>query len=237
MWVWNHEHAAPDPRQVASLAASRRVADAFVSIPWAGPTTATARLCSALHARGVTVSALGGEPEWAIRPQDAAAWARRAVGGGIAFDGIHLDIEPWEFGDWDARADEYLAGVADAVRRVAAQTARPVEVDLPPSIAEKHGARFDAVARAAKHVTLMAYRDSADEIMTYSAIARRRLWALGVPYRIGVETNDVGDPVTFFEEGRVVLERETNEVARRLAGDALFAGTAVHDYAGWAALA
>lgn len=237
MWLWDHQDAPPDPRQVATLAANRRVAEVFVSVAWAGPTTATARLCSALRARGIGVSALGGDPPWAIRPQDAEAWARRAVGGGIAFDGIHLDIEPWAFGDWDARADEYLAGVADAVRRVATRTARPVEVDLPPRVAETHGARFDAIARAARRVTLMAYRDSAEEILAMSSIARRRLGAVGVPYRIGVETNDVGDPQTFFEEGRVTLDRETAGVARSLAGDPRFAGIAVHDYAGWAALA
>ena len=52
MWVWVHEAAPPDPAAVAAFAAQQRVTEAFVSVPWGGPTAATHQCVAALRGKG-----------------------------------------------------------------------------------------------------------------------------------------------------------------------------------------
>lgn len=239
MWVWVHEDVPPDPDAIGAFAARERVSEAFVSVPWTGPSELTRRVVAALRARDVGVAALGGDPSWAEN-RDALAWARRAEGSGL-FTGIHLDIEPWSRPDWHGRERELLAGVARATRDVASASALPVEIDLAPWLAELHPQEFAACAGAAAAVTLMAYRDRADDILAVSAAARSLLDAARRPARIGVETGPVRHPApgareTFADDGRAVLERELASVVARLDPRVGFAGIAVHDDAGWAAL-
>lgn len=239
MWVWMHEAAPPDPAAVAALAAQQRVTEAFVSVPWGGPTPATHHQVAALRGAGVRVSALGGDPSWTTGA-DAVTWMQRATAA-FLFQGVHLDIEPWTRRDWAGRERELLDGLARTVRGVAARTDLPVEVDLSPWLAEAHPRQFGDIVARADAVTLMAYRDRAADILASSAAARRAIAGARRPYRVGVETGPVGDPEpsagqTFADDGRTVLERELAAVTGSLAGDARFAGVAIHDFEAWRAL-
>ena len=235
MWVWLHDAAPPDPAALARFAAAQRAQEAFVSVPWGGPTTDTHRCVAALRGRGVRVSALGGDPSW-ITGSDAVAWMERATAAWL-FDGIHLDIEPWTRRDWPGRELELLAGLERTVRDVSARTSLPVEIDIAPWLAETHPNAFSDIVRRAAAVTLMAYRDRAVDIVAFTAAARRFVGEARRPFRIGVDAlpaERAGD--TFADEGRRVLERELAAVAGSLGGDPRFAGVAVHDYEGWQAL-
>ncbi|WP_306232609.1 hypothetical protein [Agrococcus beijingensis] len=235
MWVWVQESAPPDPAALAAHAAQQRVTEAFVSVPWGGPTPATHQCVAALRARGVRVSALGGDPSWTTGT-DALTWMQRATAA-FLFDGVHLDIEPWTRRDWPGREQELLAGLARTVKDVAARTSLPVEVDLSPWIADAHPAAFAEVVRRADAVALMAYRDRAPDILGLSATARQLIGQARKPYRIGVDTLPAAEPrETFADDGRAVLERELAAVAGQLGGDARFAGVAVHDAASWMTL-
>lgn len=239
MWVWVPEASPPDPAALAALAHRERVAEAFVSVPWVGPSDATRASVAALRAAGARVAALGGEPSWTDGDR-AVEWMRRAIRED-GFTGVHLDIEPWTRADWAGREHELLGGLARAVAGVASATALPVEVDLAPWLAEAQPAGFAAIASAADAVTLLAYRDRASAIVDSTAAARRLLEDAGRRYRIGVETGAVRAPApapreTFADDGRAVLERELAAVGARLAGDARFAGIAVHDFEGWRSL-
>lgn len=135
-----------------------------------------------------------------------------------------------------------LDGLERSVRDVAGGTRLPVEIDLAPWIAQTHPSAFDRIVRRADAVTLMAYRDRADDILAVSAGARALLAGARRPWRIGVETAPVGEPApaareTFADDGRAVLERELAAVVARLDARDGFAGVAVHDAAGWARLA
>lgn len=236
MWVWVHADAPPDPGALGAFAAEQRVTEAFVSVPWGGPTPLTHDLVAALRGAGARVAALGGDPSW-VDGDAAVTWARR-VSAAWLFEGVHLDIEPWGRADWAGSEPALLAGLERAVRDVAAATALPVEVDLAPWLATEHPQAFAGIAREADRVALMAYRDRAADILSFSAAARRQLATSRTPYRIGVETLAGPPPhVTFADDGRAVLERELARVVAALRGDRWFAGVAVHDVAGWRALA
>lgn len=235
MWVWVREDAPPDPAEVAAIAEREHVAEAFVSVPWSGPSADTHRIVAALRGRGVRVSALGGDPAWTTGG-DAVAWMQRATAA-FLFEGVHLDIEPWGRRDWTGREAELLRGLERTVRDVAARTSLPVDVDLVPWLAEAHPRQFADIAERADAVTLMAYRDRAADILATSAAARSALGRLGRSYRVGVETGPIAEPEptarqTFADDGRAVLERELAEVAAALAADARCTGLALHDLAG-----
>ena len=67
-----------------------------------------------------------------------------------------------------------------------------------------------------------------------SAAGRRRRARSDGPNRIGVDTRPSPDAhTTFADDGRRALEQQTAAVADLLHRDPLFAGIAVHDFAGW----
>ncbi|WP_343920716.1 hypothetical protein [Agrococcus citreus] len=234
MWVWVPEAAPPDPVALARFASAQRVTDAFVSVPWGGPSADTVASADALRAHGVRVAALGGVEDWT--GVEAVAWMERAVAG-WPFDGVHLDIEPWGRADWAGRERELLDALERTVHDVAARSSLPVEVDLAPWVADEHPAAFTRIARRANAVALMAYRDRAPDILRVSDAARRILSSSRIAYRVGVDTAPAADPrATFADDGSAVLERELARVAARLAADARFAGVAVHDAQHWMAL-
>ena len=234
MWLWDE---SVRPADVTAFAVAGRVDWVFLTVPWNGPTAATRSLARALRGGGVRVACLGSGADWADVPDNAAAWARRALAHGD-FDGVHLDVEPWAESDWPARADRRLRGLARAVEAVRATTALAVEVDLSAGVVADFPELFAPVMRAASSVTLMAYRDRAPAILGLSEAARRVAASVGRTYRIGVDTRPSADAhTTFADDGRRVLERETTAVADALRRDPLFAGIAVHDFTGWRRLA
>lgn len=238
-WLWVHEAAPPDAAAVAAFLARERVHEAFVSVPGMGPSEHTRACVAALRDRGIRVSALGGDPSWSDG-RGALRWVERAVGS-LAVDGVHLDIEPWGTAEWPGNEHRMLAGLERAVREVAAHTELPVDVDLAPWLAQTHPRAFTRIAGAADAVTLMAYRDRAEDILAVSDSARALLRGARRPYRIGVETGPVRHPApsareTFAEDGRAAMETALVDVAARIDPRDRFAGFAVHDAESWAAL-
>lgn len=235
-WVWVPESAPPDPVALAHFARLRGVREAFVSVPWGGPTEAVRAVAGALVAHGVRVSALGGDTGWARDSGLAQVWAARACQE-PGFTGVHLDIEPWTLPDWPAHAEPLLAGVAQAAEGVARATGRPVAVDLTPTLAQTHQTAFTAIARAASSVTLMSYRDTGSAILDFSAEARQVLRGVGRDYRLAVDTlpSHAGHS-TFFGQPASDLDRVTHAVGESLQDDESFSGVAVHDLVGWMSL-
>ncbi|SFS13806.1 hypothetical protein SAMN04487846_2781 [Microbacterium sp. cf046] len=229
MWLWDDALA---PEAVVDFAHRERVGEVFLTVPWAGPSAATRTLSRSLRRRGTRVACLGSGADWADAPPNAAAWANRALADGD-FDAVHLDVEPWAADDWPAHNERRLGGLADAVRAVRATTRLPVEVDVPAALVNEFPLLF-----AASAVTIMSYRDRAPAILDLSNAAREVAASVGSRYRIGVDTTPSAQPhTTFADDGRRVLERETAAAVSALRSDPLFAGIAMHDYAGWSRLA
>ncbi len=233
-WLWTEASRPATPVDLAAFAARNTVRDAWVSVPWAGPTRSTAAHVRALGGRGVRVSCLGGDATWSTDADAAVAWAERATASGM-FTGVHLDIEPWTLPEWAPHADMLLTGLARTIAAVAAASrGLPVEVDLPGWVARTHPAGFDRAVRAADRVTIMAFRDTAAAIAAEADAAIAVTAARAKPFRVGVDTVPSSRPdTTFHGDGRDALTRQTSAVARDLARLPGFAGIAVHDLAAW----
>lgn len=238
-WVWVREDRPLNPGSAARFAREHGVRDAWVSVPWGGPDERVLAMAAALRDNGLTVSALGGSPDWAEHPERAVSWAARAmvpradVPGG-PFSGIHLDIEPWTLPQWPGQAAQLLRGTATAVRRVAEVTGVPVDVDLAPHLARDHPGGFTEIAGAAGAVTLMSYRTTSAAILAAAAPAVGVLQGLGRPYRLAVDTLPPPDrDTTFAGRPTAYCHAVLEQVAGELTGDRHFRGVAVHDLRGW----
>lgn len=201
-----------------------------------------------LGAAGVAVEALGGERRWATGWRDdmigfvrsARRYQRRAPAD-ARLAGVHVDVEPYGLRAWDRhprRTRRDLVASLRAARRAAGPL--PLAADIPfwfDGIRLGSTSLAEATIAATDAVTIMAYRDSADEVIDVARREVRIAGRLGRRATVGVETGDYDPPsITFFEEGRAALALALATIDSRLGVRPGFGGTAVHHYGSLAGL-
>jgi hypothetical protein len=247
LWVWNQ----PTAKNLVSFAQSRGITDLFVSVPAnlpASPRLTWVKAVGKLAVpAGIRLQALGGDPGWVDDPAAAVAWQDAALSTGL-FAGVHVDVEPWQRADCSTDQARVLAGYLDTYDRLQAATTLPLEADVPFwlwTLATADGTPVDAAVLArVDQVTVMSYRDTVTGPDSITDVAARTLAAgvtAGRPVRLAVETNDLGsDPVaakqTFYGATEAAVNTALDQVDAAEAGVSSYAGMAVHDYAGYAAL-
>ena len=247
MWVWDR----PGVPALVDVARRHGVGDLFVSTPGDLASSPDQPWLRALRARttadvGIRIHALGAEAWWLDDPAAALAWQRQALATGL-FDGVHLDVEPWLHPSWGRDPSGLLAAWVSLLQQLSADTARPVEADISFWLHEHTvGGRpaDEAVMMAVDAVTVMSYRDTAtgpDSIIAVATTALATARRLGRPVRLAVETRYLGeDPgsarQSFFGVTQRQLDRALGAVDVATAGIPTYAGVAVHDHTGWAAM-
>ena len=172
--------------------------------------------------------------------------AARSPGAG--FDGVHMDLEPWQLPDWEvnraARVREYLALVQLVADTTHAQhPALPVAFDIPFWFDTIPNVEWNGVVKTLHEhaqditdaVTIMDFRDEAfgpDGILAHAATELGYAGSIGKPVSIGVEASEgLGlDKLSFVEEGRVALDEQLQAVAEIVGGEDAFAGFAVQHF-------
>lgn len=249
MWVWD----VSTPAQTVQLAQAAGVGQLFVAVPPRLPSSPllpqVREISQRAAAAGIRVDALGGDPGWVDNPGWVVDnWLRPAMGTGL-FTGVHVDVEPYTTSAWQtdraAVVGRYL-GALDSIVSAAAPAA--VEADIPFWFHEvpAGASTLDReVIRRVAGVSVMAYRDTAsgeDGSIALATPAVSAATELGRGARIGQETNDLGDdPVaakqTFYGQSRTELEQQIAQIGSAFAGQPGYAGIAIHDSVGYAALA
>ena len=248
MWVWD----TSDPQAVVTLATARRIGQLYAAVPPhvdTSPKLAELQQLVALaDAAGLRVDALGGDPGWVDNPAWVVTnWLRPTLATGL-FTGLHVDIEPYTTPAWTknrkAVITKYLATL-DTLRTAAAGTA--IEADIPFWFDEvaANGSTLDReIMRRTDAVAVMAYRNHADGPDGTIALASAEVAAgaqLGRPVRIGQETNVLGvDPTevkqTFHGMTLAQMDTQLALVRDAFAASPAFAGLAIHDSLGYAAI-
>ncbi len=242
MWVWDQ----PAVTTLVDFATANGVRELFVHVPTSPDLAWFAALRTRTRAAGIKVQALAAETWWIDSPDAAVAWEQQVRTSNL-FDGVHLDIEPWLHPDWHVDRPALIARYLHLLETVSASSL-PVELDISfwlHEIAAPDGGRLDqAVLNRVDAVTVMSYRDTAtgpDSITALGATALAAAAAVGKPARLAVETNYLGSTAvdqkqTFYGERRSRLSRVLDEVDAAEAGTTSYAGVAVHDRRGWAAM-
>jgi hypothetical protein len=250
MWVWSFA----DPAATVEFATTHGIQQLFVAVP-PNVTTSTElpglkALAGSARAAGLRVDALGGDPGWIDNQQWVVdRWLKPAIATGL-FTGIHVDIEPYTTPAWSTDqagvVSRYLATLTK-LRKAAG--ARPLEADIPfwfNQVTAGSGSTLDReIMRRTAAVTLMAYRNTAagpDGTLDIAAPEMATAASLGIPARIGQETNDLGtDPTaakqTFARMTVSQMQSQLTEVDEGAAAWSTYAGIAIQDYAGFHAMA
>ena len=210
---------------------------------------------------GVQVELLAGDPAWALTPTHSVGLDfvhqvltfTASVTGGNLPTGVHLDVEPYLLPEWTSDPSGTAVQYLDLLVKVRQEfansgTGLTFTVDIPfwyDTITVTYNGDMRALNQHVQdivdRITIMDYRDFAqgDDGIIYHA-QNEISYAEGISkdVTIGVETNDVEpEKVTFFEEGENVMESELALVEQQYQTSIAFSGFAIHDFAGYRALA
>ena len=260
-WAWGNSvdplldnrglgQAGMAPAALAAFAVAHDLDHVNLSVPWAANEGAIATwladCVAALHAEGITVSALGGDNGWLDDPALAARWARDAFAA-ADFDSVQLDVEPWNTPvapDWSVVTPQYIAMLGSVRAEVGGAS---IGIDAPwwlTTVQVGSETVFDALLAASDTVAIVAFADHAlgtGGIVPLSTGAVASAVAAGIPFTIGVETDTPaiagGAEFTFFDEGATVLEAETALVRSAFGSHAEYRGVTVQHVLAWDALA
>ena len=254
MWVWD----TSTPAATVDLAVSAGIEQLFVAVP---PNLATSSqlpniktLSDRARAAGIRVDALGGDPGWVDNPTWVVTyWLKPARSSGL-FTGIHVDVEPYSTSAWGTDqatvVSKYLA-LLDKLRANAGTY--PIEADIPFWFNTVHAVASTGAAstldreimKRTAGVTVMSYRNSAtgtDGTLDVATPALAAGVALGKPVRLGQETNYLGATAadtkqTYYGWTRSAMEAQLAQVNAGASAYATYAGLAIHDATGYAAMA
>jgi hypothetical protein len=249
MWVWD----TSTPQATVDFAAAHGIGQLYAAVPpQVGTSPQLAQLTELSQraaAAGIRVDALGGDPTWVDNQTWVVEnWLKPALATGL-FTGVHADIEPYTTSAWQTQratvVKKWLATL-DKLRTAAGAT--PLEADIPFWLNEipANGSTLDReIIRRTSGVTVMAYRnlaDGPDGTIALAATAVSAGSALGRPVRIGQETNYLGSTPTetkqtFYGQTSTQMEVELAKVTDAFSSSSAFAGLAIHDATGYAAMA
>jgi hypothetical protein len=263
MWVGT----GADPTQLVAYAVTHNVHRLFLAVSAHVDDSAhlaeRARLQQTItlaHGVNIFVEALGGDNGWLDQGTGPLyTWLLPAIGVG-AWDGIHLDIEPYTAPAW---VTDQAGTINTFIRLLSsfvttAGPSLPVEADVPFFYnlfpAGPAGPSLDvAVLACVNSVAIMAYRNTADGPDGTIALADATLaaaQAAGKQARVGQETNNLSpstsppqppDPTltkqTFYGMSAAAMETVLEPLNSTLtAAHGSYNGLSIQDYNGWRAI-
>ncbi|MBQ8425617.1 MAG: hypothetical protein IJX17_06310 [Clostridia bacterium] len=158
----------------------------------------------------------------------------------INFAGVHLDIEPHQSPNFDENRQVLIYNLIELINILDNKYTDIVfHYDLPFWLDDE--ITFKGITKPAyKHiidiadnVTIMSYRDSAEKIYSVAKDEIEYAKSINKTLNLSVETSENEDIVTFFEEGKTILNNELNKV-RELIPDNF--GISIHHIKSWFAL-
>jgi hypothetical protein len=205
------------------------------------------RVLRRAHAQGLAVQALNGEPEWTLTDSRAGAVAflealrqyDQESRPAERFDAIHLDVEPQSLPQWGTAEGGTLAGqyvdFVDWSRGRARTLGLPLVVDVPVSfkrIAVGSTTLHRAVLDRVDQMVVMAYKDTAEEVLEASQAEVEYAEATGKKVWVGVSADPahlpLGSPGGPAESDLEKIAASVEEAFRQRRS---FLGVAIHDYA------
>jgi hypothetical protein len=253
MWVWD----TSTPAATVELAVSTGVDQLFVAVP---PNLATSTqlpnikaLSERARAAGLRVDALGGDPGWVDNATWVVTyWLKPARSSGL-FTGIHIDVEPYSTSAWSTHQATVVSRYLTLLDKLKANAgAAPIEADIPFWFNTIHAVGTTGAAstldreiiKRTAGVTVMSYRNTAtgtDGTLDVAAPALAAGADLGKPVRLGQETNYLGGTAvdtkqTFYGWTRTTMEAQLAQVNAGASAYATYAGLAIHDATGYAAM-
>lgn len=258
LWVWSNLPSI-DPQVRAGLlqlAAQQRLTTLYLqaqTLVYDAPAALHQAISDAAEA-GLEVELLAGKHSW-VRPAEHAELLallgdlRGFVGqaAGPRAVAVHLNIEPHALAEWDSDRQALANALIDLLELASAAlqgSGLQLVYDMPnwyDDIAVVRGGVQRPLSQwlqdRVDRVVLMDYRDDPALMLQLAAGELAYADQIGRRVVIGAETRCQLDPaITWCEEGRAALQAGLEQVSLGARQRLSFAGTAIHDWKGLAAL-
>lgn len=203
----------------------------------------TAEFIRLANSKNMKVYALLGEKEWIIDKSSLDEFINdykeyQQENLDAKFDGIHLDVEPHQYEDFNEKSEEYLSKYLSFVYSVVEENDDiHFDFDIPAwydDEIEFNGqtkAVFKHVIDVANRVFVMSYRDNASKIVNFAQDELDYAKEQNKTIFLSVEMNsDEGDKVSFKEESKQILKEELENLNKYLNQDF---GISIHHIKTW----
>jgi len=197
-----------------------------------------------LHARGLRVQFLGGDPSWAYDHQQDGSDRmaqfidyndKQATSSAERFDGVNFDVE-WYSSPHDntdkAGYDGWIA-LFQQWRTMVDRSAQPSTIQLGASIpywleptSDHSFTNPSKIQGLTDYVTVMAYRDNADGIVDAVSTEVQNARALGTGLVIAVEFKNIDPTETFWDQSQADFDSATERTVATFNGEF---SIAIHD--------
>lgn len=254
-YVWNTGSFLQNQSEVLQYLKQYQINLIFLQVDMDIPAGQYADFIREAGRNGMDVHAMGGAPNWILPDNQAKMykmidWVKTYNAGvkpDARFKGIQLDIEPFTMPSWSQQSDALLGNWRDTISGFVQQT-RADSPDLItgaalPSWLEQYnvpdgqGGRTtlsEWMIRQLDQTTLMAYRDTSEDIFSSIMTELDQAERNGKSVIIAVETNPSSEgPITFFTKGQAVMMQELDKLTSLLHKRSSFSGWAIHDYDSW----
>ncbi|MCQ6561576.1 hypothetical protein NNL21_23070 [Paenibacillus mendelii] len=253
-WVWDTTDLMKDKDTILAFAQEQGVNVIFLHIDRSKDFEPYRAFVEEAHGSGIEVEALGGDPSWGLtgyREEIASfiEWIedyQRAAGGEAAFDGIHVDIEPYLLKEWEEDQDDvvrqWTGNMKYLVKKVKQGVSLRISADLPfwiHKIPDRQSGSLGAwMIEQLDRVVLMDYRNFAigkNGIIDNALPMVREGTKAGKPVIIGLETapTDEGEHTTFHGQGTSSLHRQMRLSHIFMRWYSGYQGFSIHDYTSW----
>lgn len=253
VWLWDTTLISTNTGRNAVLQFSRRqqITRIYLQVSTSVAKSAYRAFIRSATSSGIQIHALDGAPDWIlpnqqIRISSLVSWVQTynsSVSVNERFTGIQVDIEPYLLPEWYQDQDTTVTNWLDALTLFANEiqdlsliisSALPFWVD-EIIVPETGGTLIESVLQLMNEVTLMSYRDQAQAVIDITESKLTLADALGKKIFVAVETNPTSEGLylTFYDDGRAVMEEQIAEIDHLLSLHPSYAGIAVHDYTGW----
>lgn len=222
VWWWNKENSD----KYLEFAASNGVDEIYYCDT--GFTEETREFIMQANNKNIDVYLLCGEKEWI---EDKAPFYNillryrefQSKNKDIKFKGVHLDVEPHQFSDFNSseqKRKEYLDKFVNFVKTIVEENSDiSFDFDIPfwfDDIIMFEGVQkpvYKHVIDSAGRVFVMSYRDTAAKIIDVASEELDYAKSLNKEIFISVQmSSDEGDKVSFIEEGKEYLIKELKKL-------------------------
>ncbi len=250
-WLWDASIIAEQTPEIISFSKEQGVNVIFLQIQDEVSDDTYRKFIAAAKVAEIEVHALNGHADWAYteKREEGLAFIERVRAYNAAsaknerFEGIQLDVEPYQLKRWENEESRVIAEWQDNMKAwteagedagLYMSAAIPFWLDARQSSGNEGTfshwviSQFDAVA-------IMAYRDSAQQMYDLSKEELDEADDLGKKVWIGAELADTheGDHLTFFRKPISNMDEEMEKVFKLGSTHSSFAGVAVHHYEAW----
>lgn len=247
-WLWDAT-LLEQPQSIIDFLQQQNFTTVYVQIDPNVSQATYAQFINLAQPKNINVHALHGAPDWITTEQQPVAlqffeWLEtyQSTFNESPFDAIHLDVEPYLHPTWktdEAQTIESFQLFIQLAQQHAKKLQLSLIIDVPfwfDDISFNNqfgqGTLVEWIIKQVDGITIMAYRDSATDILAITQHEINYSQQFNKQVTIGIETmpSEEGDFVSFAKNDIDYLQQQLMQIESNYKGQTSFNGFAIHHY-------